>query len=82
MIPQQLKQIFGLNSQKDMNMANNIWKMLDEMAESSPEQYKEFIQKNLKEGVQEVKQKKQEKEKPFKIKPEKGFLMEFDVILN
>lgn len=40
MIPEQLKQMFGLNSQKDMNMANNIWKMLDQMAESSPEKYK------------------------------------------
>lgn len=29
MIPEQLKQMFGLNSKKDVNMANNIWKMLD-----------------------------------------------------
>lgn len=29
MIPQQLKQMFGLNSKKDVGMANNIWKMLD-----------------------------------------------------
>lgn len=51
MIPDQLKKMFGLNSKQDLNMANNIWKMLDEMSESSPENYKQFIQKNIKEGV-------------------------------
>lgn len=40
MIPNQLKEMFGLKSDKDMSMANNIWKMLDEMAENSPEKYK------------------------------------------
>ena len=29
MLPENLKQMFGLNSPKDVNMANNIWKMLD-----------------------------------------------------
>lgn len=29
MIPQDLQNIFGLKDQKDLNMANNIWKMLD-----------------------------------------------------
>lgn len=32
MIPENLKKMFGLNSEKDEKMANNIWKMLDEMA--------------------------------------------------
>lgn len=50
--------MFGLTNKKDIGMANNIWKMLDEMAENSPDQYKQFIQKNIKEGVQDVKQKK------------------------
>jgi hypothetical protein len=36
MIPEDLKNIFGLKDQKDLNMANNIWKMLDEMAGSDP----------------------------------------------
>jgi len=29
MIPEQLKNMFGLNTKQDLNMANNIWKMLD-----------------------------------------------------
>lgn len=32
MIPDGLKKMFGLNDAKDINMANNIWKMLDEMS--------------------------------------------------
>jgi hypothetical protein len=43
MNPADLKNIFGLKDEKDMNMANNIWKMLDDMATSNPEQYKKFI---------------------------------------
>ena len=39
MIPEQLKDMFGLKDKKDMNMANNIWKMLDDMAESNPAEY-------------------------------------------
>jgi hypothetical protein len=61
MMPENLKQLFGLNSQKDVSMANNIWKMLDEMAENSPDQYKQFVEKNIHEGVSEVKTKKDEK---------------------
>lgn len=30
--------------------ADNVWKMLDDMAESNPEAYKDFIDKILKEG--------------------------------
>lgn len=29
MIPEDLKKIFGVKDTKDLNMANNIWKMLD-----------------------------------------------------
>ncbi len=29
MIPENFKKIFGLKDTKDLNMANNIWKMLD-----------------------------------------------------
>jgi hypothetical protein len=58
MIPQDLQNIFGLKDQKDLNMANNIWKMLDEMANSDPEQYKKFVEKNMKEGFEDAKQKK------------------------
>ena len=47
MVPENLKKIFGLTDKKDVSMANNIWKMLDDMAESDPESYKNFVQKNL-----------------------------------
>lgn len=36
MIPEELKKMFGLKDAKDLNMANNIWKMLDDMSESDP----------------------------------------------
>lgn len=39
-------------------MANNIWKMLDDMANSDPEQYKQFVNKNINEGFTDMKQKK------------------------
>ena len=50
-------------------MANNIWKMLDQMSESDPEQYKQFVQKHMTEGLEEAKEKKEEKNKPYKIVP-------------
>lgn len=40
--------MLGLKDKKDVNMANNIWKMLDDMANSDPTQYQQFIEKNLK----------------------------------
>ncbi len=58
MIPKDLQSIFGLKDQKDLSMANNIWKMLDEMANSDPDQYKKFVEKNMKEGFEDAKQKK------------------------
>jgi hypothetical protein len=58
MIPQDLQNMFGLKDQKDLSMANNIWKMLDEMSNSDPEQYKKFVEKNMKEGFEDAKQKK------------------------
>ena len=36
MIPNQMKEMFGLKDEKDVKMANNIWKMLDEMSGSDP----------------------------------------------
>lgn len=32
MVPEKMLSIFGLKDKKDVSMANNIWKMLDEMA--------------------------------------------------
>jgi len=43
MIPPGLQKMFGLKDEKDVNMATNIWKMLDDMADSDPSQYKNFI---------------------------------------
>jgi hypothetical protein len=51
MIPEQLKSMFGIKDSKDLNMANNLWKMLDEMADSNPDTYKNFINKNIQEGL-------------------------------
>lgn len=59
MLPDQLKNMFGLKDEKDLSMANNIWKMLDEMAESNPNDYKNFIEKNMKEGFNDIKTKKE-----------------------
>jgi len=53
-----MKKMFGLKSENDAKMANNIWKMLDDMADSDPSQYQNFIQKNLKEGLEDAKNKK------------------------
>lgn len=82
MIPGDLKNIFGLKDEKDLNMANNIWKMLDDMANSDPDQYKKFIEKNMKEGFEDAKQKKEEKEKPFKVKVRPGFSINMVANLN
>jgi hypothetical protein len=39
MLPEKFKDIFGLKDEKDMKMANNIWKMLDEMSSNDPTAY-------------------------------------------
>lgn len=51
-----------------MKQAENIWKMLDNMSENNPEvilffkyqDYKKFIEKNVKEGFKDIKKKKEE----------------------
>jgi hypothetical protein len=82
MIPEKMKEMFGLKDEKDLKMANNIWKMLDDMADSDPSQYENFIEKNLKEGFDDAKQKKDEKDKPYKVKPNAGFLLTMTASLN
>ena len=37
-------------SEEDMKKANGLWKMLDDMYEADPEEYKKFIEKQMKEG--------------------------------
>ena len=63
-------------------MANNIWKMLDDMASSDPTQYQQFIEKNLKQGLEDAKHKKEEKQKPFKVKCIPGFCISMTAALN
>lgn len=74
--------MFGLKDAKDVSMATNIWKMLDEMAESDPEQYKNFVQKNVKEGMADANKKIEEKEKPYRVKPKIGFSLTMTASLN
>lgn len=74
--------MFGLTDQKDVSMANNIWKMLDEMSESNPQEYQQFVQKNMKEGIQDVKKKHDEKNQPYKIKPKPGVCLTMNATLN
>ena len=42
--------MLGIKDNKDLSMANNLWKMLDQMSQSSPDNYKDFVQKNIKDG--------------------------------
>ena len=39
-------------------MANNIWKMLDDMSSNDPNAYEKFIEKNIKEGLGDAKAEK------------------------
>lgn len=57
MVPEKMLSIFGLKDKKDVSMANNIWKMLDEMAQSNPDTYRQFVQKNVQTGFTELKDK-------------------------
>lgn len=47
--------IGGYSKESLLNQAQNVWTMLDEMAESSPEKYKEFIDKQMKEAKEYMK---------------------------
>ena len=46
------KDILGEDGRKlsEEDMANGLWKMLDDMYEADPEEYKKFIEKQMKEG--------------------------------
>ncbi len=62
MVPKMLEML-GLNGKTDMKMAENIWKMLDEMAENDPSKYKDFIKQNVNEGISNIKTKQKEQQK-------------------
>lgn len=55
MLPEGMQKLFGLNGEKELKMANNIWKMLDEMSANDPEAYKNFVEKNINDGVVDAK---------------------------
>ena len=40
--------------EKLLGAAEKVWSMLDQLAESNPEEYKKFIEQQLKEGAQSV----------------------------
>ena len=48
MLPRELLESLNLHDDKDIKMAENLWKMLDQMADSNPQDYQNFISKNLK----------------------------------
>lgn len=56
MLPKNFKSMFGITNEADLKMADNIWKMLDDMSSNDPEAYEKFIQKNLSEGLEDAKQ--------------------------
>ncbi len=43
-------------------MAENMWKMLDEMAENRPEDYQQFVSKNVREGFESMQSDQRKKE--------------------
>lgn len=56
-------------------MAENLWKMLDEMAENRPEDYQQFVSKNVKEGFESMQEDRKKKEQELMVLPEAGFLL-------
>lgn len=62
--------------------AEHIWKMLDNMADSNFEEYKQFVSKHVTQGFQEINQEKEEKIKQKKITPKEGLLIKFRAILK
>lgn len=59
----------SLNLNKsEFSQAEHIWKMLDNLAEGSPEDYQSFIKKNISEGLTKLSEEKS-------IKPNSGFVL-------
>lgn len=59
-----------LNSTEAKIQMNNFWNYLDDLAEKNPEEYKKFIQTQMKKGIETFGPSKQEKQnKEFKVTP-------------
>jgi hypothetical protein len=53
--------MFNLNDDQAKIQMNNFWNYLDELAEKNPEEYQKFISQQMKKGVENIKQEKEEK---------------------
>ncbi|KAL4442210.1 hypothetical protein ABPG74_009228 [Tetrahymena malaccensis] len=71
----------GLNNDQ-LKQAENIWKMLDDLSESNPEGYKNFVKNNLQNGFEEIKKEKDEKMQELKVKAEPAFLLKMQATLQ
>ncbi|CAD8211474.1 unnamed protein product [Paramecium octaurelia] len=59
----------------DQSQAQHIWKMLDDMAASDPQAYKQFVEKNIQAGMEEMKIEKQQKIEELSIVPQFAYSM-------
>jgi hypothetical protein len=57
-----------------MAQAQQLWKMLDDMADSDPDQYNTFIKKNITEGFEHLSTENKAKVETKKVLPEAGLL--------
>ncbi|EAR84114.2 pre-RNA processing PIH1/Nop17 protein (macronuclear) [Tetrahymena thermophila SB210] len=71
----------GLNNDQ-LKQAENIWKMLDDLSESNPEGYKNFVKNNLQNGFEEIKKEKDEKIKELKVNADPAFLLKMQATLQ
>jgi len=62
-------------SEQDVDQAKNIWGMLDEMAKNNPQEYDNFVKKNINEGMSKMKVQETEKQNSLKVLPHEGFLL-------
>ncbi|KAL4482782.1 hypothetical protein ABPG72_022342 [Tetrahymena utriculariae] len=71
----------GLNNDQ-LKQAENIWKMLDDLSESNPEGYKNFVKNNLQNGFEEIKKEKDEKIQELKVNADPAFLLKMQATLQ
>lgn len=75
MDPKSLLDKLGLGKDVDDNLVQkmeNMWKMLDDMAEHDPEQYKSFVKSNVQRGTEEIKKEKEKQLEPYTFKTAEG----------
>ena len=63
--------------------ANQLWKMLDNMAESDPDEYKKFVETNIKSGMEDIKKEEQtKKEKKMRKISKDNFYIRMDYTIK